>query len=443
MGIFKAYDIRGKYPAELDEKLAYLVGQAAARLLNAKTLVVGRDMRLSSESMSEALVKGITDQGTDCVDVGLVSTPADYFSIAHYDYPGGVMVTASHNPPGYNGFKISREQAIPMSYETGIGQIEKLVAQAPFEKASVPGKVTTRDIQPDYTRHILRFARNVKPLKVVVDAANGMGGKMFPPILGGLGLDATLLYFELDGSFPNHEANPLKEENLKDLKAKVLEVGADLGVALDGDADRCIFVDEKGETVPPDLVVALIARRILTAEKGATIIYDPRCSWAVKEEIERNGGRPALCRVGHAYMKAALREEDAAFAGELSGHYYFRDNFCADSGAIAMVELLNLISAEDKPVSEIIRPLKRYYATGEINFEVEDKDAKLEEIAEAFADGTTSRIDGITVEYQDWWFNVRKSNTEPLVRLNLEARTPELRDQAKARLMKYLGTPAR
>jgi len=340
MGIFKAYDIRGRYPGEVDERLAYLVGEATAKLLSVQTLVVGRDMRLSSESMSEALVKGVTDQGTDCVDVGLVSTPANYFSIAYYDYPGGLMVTASHNPPEYNGFKISREQAIPMSYETGIGEIEKLVAQAPFDKAGVPGKVTTKDIQPDYARHVLSFARNLKPLKVVVDAANGMGGKMFPPILEGLGLDVTCLYFELDGSFPNHEANPLKEENLKDLKAKVLEVGADLGVGLDGDADRTIFVDEKGETVPPDLVVALIARRILSAEKGATIIYDPRCSWAVKEEIERGGGKPALCRVGHAYMKAALREEHAAFAGELSGHYYFRDNFCADSGAIAAEKVL-------------------------------------------------------------------------------------------------------
>lgn len=443
MGIFKAYDIRGIYPSQLDEKLAHLIGQAIARLLGVKTLVVGRDMRLSSESVSEALIKGITEQGTDCVDIGLVSTPANYFGIAHYGYPGGVMVTASHNPPEYNGFKISREQAIPLSYETGIGEIEQLVGQAPFEKAGVPGQVTTKNIGPDYTRHVLSFTRDVKPLKVVVDAANGMGAQMFPPILEGLGLDVTPLYFQLDGRFPNHEPNPLKEQNLKDVKAKVLEVGADLGVALDGDGDRCIFIDEKGETVPPDLLVALIARRILKVEKGATIIYDPRCSWAVREEIEQAGGRAALCRVGHAYMKAALREQHAAFAGELSGHYYFRDNFCADSAAIAMVELLNLLSAEGKPISELVKPLKRYYATGEINFEVQDKQAKLEEIARAFADGKTARVDGVTVEYEDWWFNVRKSNTEPLVRLNLEARTLELRDKAKARLMAYLGTPVR
>ena len=441
MGIFKAYDIRGVYPGELNETLSHLIGKAVADFLDVKTLVVSRDMRVSSDALAEALNKGITEQGVDCIDIGLVSTPANYFGIANYGYPGGVMTTASHNPPQYNGFKISREQAIPLSYETGIGAIEKLVKEKKFRKVGSTGTVTTRDIQADYTRHVLSFAKDVKPLKIVVDVGNGMGGKMLPPILEALGLEVTPLYFELDGRFPNHEANPLKEENLKDVKAKVLEVGADLGVAVDGDADRATFIDERGETVPPDLVTALLAREVLTRERGATIIYEPRSSWAVREEIERLGGKSAICRVGHAYMKAALREKGAALAGELSGHYYFRDNFCADSAAIAMVLMLNLLSAEAQPFSAIVKPLRRYYHTGEINFQVEDKDARLEEIARAFSDGSISHVDGVTVEYPDWWFNVRKSNTEPLVRLTLEAKTPELRDKGKAKLMAHLGRP--
>ena len=440
-GIFKAYDIRGIIPDELSEKTAYLIGRAVGVFLARSPLVVSRDMRTTGPLIAGAVIDGITDSGRDVVDAGLLSTPANYFTIGHYDYPGGVQVTASHNPKEYNGMKISREQAQPVSYDTGIGEIERMVAEDSFPPAARKGKVGQRDVTADYTEHVLSFARDVKPLKVVIDAGNGMAGKMLPPILAQLPGEFVKLYFDLDGTFPNHEANPLKDQNLADLRKAVVDAHAHVGVAFDGDADRVGFIDETGAIIPNDLMGALLARQVLSHERGATVIYDPRSSWVVKEEIVAGGGVPQVERVGHSYMKATMRRLRAPFGLELSGHFYFRDNYCADSGVIGMMTLLSLLSREDASLSELLKPLRRYSSTGEINFEVTDKDAKIAEIADAFSDGEQSRVDGITVEYADWWFNVRKSNTEPLLRLTLEGKTPELRDAGYARVTAHLGEP--
>ena len=447
MGIFKAYDIRGIYvaratrPDELDEELARKIGRATAQFLRAERMVISRDMRLSSPSLLEAATHGITEAGCDAVDIGLSSTPANYFAIAACGFDGGLQVTASHNPKEYNGFKVSGHEARPISEETGLPEIEKIVIEGKFKPPAKKGSVDKKDIRQDYKSHVLRFAEETTPLKIVIDAANGMGGLEIPLIFDQLPCEIIPLYFELDGTFPNHEANPLKYENLQDLQAKVREVGADFGVALDGDCDRCAYVDERGEIISSDLITALIAREVLAKEPGAKIIYDVRSSWAVKEEIERAGGIPEKGRVGHSFMKAALREKSAAFAGELSGHYYFRDNFYCDSASIGLIKVLNLLSKIKKPVSEIIAPLNRYFATGEINFEVENKAAMIEEVARRFSDGKQDFLDGITVEYEDWWFNVRESHTEALLRLNLEGKTQELMEEGKAKLTRLLGKP--
>lgn len=440
-GIFKAYDIRGIVPDQLDTKTAYLIGRALAVFLRTGPLVVSRDMRVSGPEIAGALIDGITDSGRDVVDAGVLSTPANYFAIGYYGYPGGAQVTASHNPGQYNGFKMSREQAIPLAYETGISRIEQMAKDGNFPPAARKGKVGQRDVLADYAEHVLSFAGDIKPMKIVIDAGNGMAGRMLPPILDRLPLEVTPLYFELDGTFPNHDANPLKAENLVDLQRAVVEQGADVGVAFDGDADRVTFIDEKAAIIPNDLAGALIARQILSEEPGAVIICDPRSSWAVKEEIAGAGGRRHVERVGHAYMKGTMRRLKAPFALELSGHFYFRDNFCADSGVIAMLAILNLLSKGDAPLSELMKPLMRYHSTGEINFVVEDKDALIEEIARKFSDGRHEHVDGITVEYDDWWFNVRKSNTEPLLRLTLEGKTRELMEAGYDRVRSVLGKP--
>lgn len=441
MGIFKAYDIRGKVPAELDEALARKIGSATARFLRARTLVVGRDVRLSSPSIAAAAAEGICDAGCDVVDIGLCTTPMTYFAVGRYGYDGAAMTTASHNPPEYNGFKISREKAVPLSEDTGIRDIERLVRSGDLAPALRRGTRTSRDIRADYVRHVLSFARDIRPLKIVVDTANGCVGTIFQDVAKALPLQIVPLFFEPDGRFPNHEPNPLKEENLSALKAKLREERADLGAAFDGDGDRCMFVDETGVRAPNDLLTALIARDFLSRRPGAAVVYDLRSSWVVREEIERAGGKPIRERVGHAFIKGTMRKHDAVVGGELSGHYYFGDNFFADSGLIAFISILNVISASGGPLSRLIAPLRRYEATGEVNFHVEDKDGKIAELRRAFADGRHDDLDGITVEYPDWWFNVRKSNTEPLLRLNLEARTGKGLVQAREKLLAILGKP--
>jgi len=436
--IFKAYDIRGIYRDQLDEKLAERIGRATAIHLKASSLLVSRDMRASSESLADAVIRGVRSAGSDVLDAGLISTDANYFAIAHYKQSGGIQVTASHNPPEYNGFKISREEAIPMSYDSGLADIERLALGPQPAPASRQGRVAQKDILQDWAAHVLKFAREIKPLTVAIDAANGMAGKMLPPVLDRLPIRTERLYFELDGNFPNHEANPLKPENLVDLQEAVRAVGADLGAAYDGDADRCILVDETGAVVPSDLLTALFAGYLLRRHGPGAIVYDIRSSRVVPEEIRKHGGTPVRERVGHSFMKAALRKHNAIMGGELSGHFYWRDNYFADSGVIAMIQALNIISETGQSLSSLLKPLRRYHATGEINFDVEDKAAKIEEIARAFAGGRQDRLDGLTVEYDAWWFNVRPSNTEPKLRLNLEAETAQLMEAKKAEVIKVV-----
>ncbi len=441
MSVFKAYDIRGIYKKDLDEKLAYKIGFAFAKFLSGKKYVIGRDMRSSAETVSQAAADGMRAAGADVIDIGLVTTPMVYFAIGHLSADGGLCVTASHNPAEYIGFKLSRAEAKPISYDTGIADIEQMVTE---DQQSVPepGSHEKVDILPDYLAHVHRFAhKDGRKMTVVVDAGNGTAGVTVPKIFEKLNCDLIPLYLDPDGTFPNHEANPLKEENLEDLKKAVLEHKADLGVAYDGDADRAAFVDEKAKSIPCDLITALIAKEALKGNPGKAVVYDLRSSWVVAEEIEKAGGRPIRDRVGHSFMKATLRKEDGIFGGELSGHYYFADNYFADSADIAFLSIYNLMSTEGKKLSALVEPLRRYAATGELNFVVEDKDGVIQKIEETFNDGKIDHLDGITVTYEDWWFNVRKSNTEPLLRLTLEAKTKELMREARDRVTPLMGTP--
>lgn len=438
-GVFKAYDIRGTYPEPLDEELAYKIGAAAVRVVGASTVVVGRDMRASGEVLGEALIRGITDAGANVIDIGMSSTPMLYFAVGHWKADGGVMVTASHNPSEYNGFKFCKADAVPMAYDTGLAEIEKLVASSTTTEApGQKGNVETRDVGPEYRAHLLKFADDIKPLTVVIDAGNGVMGAFLPALFDKLSCEVIQLYFEPDGTFPNHEANPLKAENMADLIARVKETGADLGIAFDGDGDRSMYCDEKGEIVPCDFVTALLATEMLSREAGATIVYDLRSSWVVKEEIERLGGVALESRVGHSFIKATMRENDSIFAGELSGHFYFRDIFTTDNAELAALSVLSLVSRSGKPLSELIAPYRKYFASGEINFEVADKDAKLAALRERYADAEMHQLDGLTVRYADWWCNVRPSNTEPVLRLNLEARTAALREERLAEVKALL-----
>jgi phosphomannomutase len=448
VSIFKAYDIRGVYGEEVDLRTARAIGAAFARFLfagAARRVVVGNDMRASSPAVKKALLDGITAQGTDVVDIGLAETPMLYFAVGHLRADGGVAVTASHNPAQYTGFKMVREDAIPLSGDSGIQEIRALVEQdrGEQEPAARRGTVTTRDVRADYVRHVRSFMRPWRPARIVIDYANGMGGHVIPEILDGTGLQIESLYPELDGTFPNHEANPLRDANIAELARRVRASGAHLGAAFDGDADRCAFVDEHGVRVPSDIVTALIARALVPTEPGTAVVYDLRSSRVVPEEVERLGGRPIRERVGHSFMKAVLRREGGLFGGELSGHFYFRDNFYSDSGIIALVQVLNILCApaERRPFGEVVRELRKYPSTGEINFEVADKDAVIAKLAEVYGDGAVDFLDGITVQYPGWWFNVRKSNTEPLLRLNLEATDPRLFEPKKRELLARLGTP--
>jgi phosphomannomutase len=449
-GIFKAYDVRGIYPSELDEAAARRIGQAFRAVLDdedfahgGETVVVSRDMRPSSGPLAEALVEGLTAAGLDVVDIGLATTPMNYFAIGRLGAAGGVQVTASHNPAQYNGLKFSKHEARPVSGDHGIPLMERLVASGDLPVSSRRGRVRTADVFADYRRHVRHFLRrpaDARALTVVVDAANGMG-TMDLPLFESLGIELVPLYFELDGTFPNHEANPLKLENLRDLQAKVLEVGADLGVSCDGDFDRAAFVDEKGRPIGSDLSTALIAGELLSRDPGQHVLFDLRSSRAVAEYIAEKGGIPVRERVGHSFMKATLRQKRGLFGGELAGHYYFRDNYFADCAILAVVEILNLLWHSGKPMSEVVAPLERYAKSPETNFEVEDKAGKMRELEAAYADGRVDWLDGITVAYDDWWFNVRPSNTEPLLRLVCEARSEADLERRMAELVARIGTP--
>lgn len=450
-GIFKAYDIRGIYPDEIDEATAEKIGRAFPTILDdddhsgerPHTVVVSRDMRSHSPGLTRALVEGLRTAGVGVIDIGLATTPMSYFAVGHLGAAGGIQVTASHNPAEYNGMKLSKREARPVSGDHGISQIEEKVTSGDLPEAAKRGSYETMDVTGDYRRHILSFLQRPtdgRTLKVVADAANGMG-VLYRPILEAAGIELVPLYFELDGSFPNHEANPLKEENLEDLKAAVKREGADLGVAFDGDADRAGFVDENGRAVGSDLMTGLIAGELLERHPGRAVIYDLRSSRAVAEHIREHGGKPVRDRVGHSFMKATLRKEDGIFGGELAGHYYFRDAYFADSSILAVLEILNLLWKEDRPLSELVSAIDRYAKSPEINFQVADKQGKIDLLAEKYSDGEIDYLDGITVQYPTWWFNVRPSNTEPYLRLVCEAQTRDELDARRDELVNLLGKP--
>lgn len=422
--IFKAYDIRGIYGKDLDEALAGKIGRAFATFLKCRKVVIGHDMRPHSVPLFKALADGLMQQGVEVINIGLCSTPMSYYANGKLGADASIMLTASHNPGEWNGFKLCREQAIPISGATGIKEIEKIVLAGSFAPASGGGKVTEVDIGQDYIDHIRQFADLKRPLRLAIDFANAMG-IVENRVLDGL-VEVDPLFDTLDGTFPNHEANPLLEETWHALQHKVQSGQYDFGIAYDGDADRAGFMDEKGTIIPMDMITALIAEMVLKRDKGATIFYDLRSSWAVKELILANGGKPMMSRVGHAFIKQQMRENQAVFAGELSGHYYFKENYFAESSSLAALYVANLVSDSDEPLSELIKPIQKYFASGEINSEVEDTKSVFKHLRERYGRGKVIELDGLSVEFNDWWFNVRASNTEPLIRLNLEAKS---RDQ--------------
>lgn len=422
--IFKAYDIRGIYGETLTEELAYSIGRAFVTFLGCKTVIVGRDMRPHSVPLFTALARGLTEQGADVVDLGLVSTPMSYFANGTLGADASIMITASHNPGEWNGFKLCREKAIPISGATGIKDIEKLTLANAFKPAARVGTIRQQDVVAAYVERIRSFADLRRPLRVAIDYSNGMGISEGAVLRGLKGFEIDPLFDTLDGTFPNHEANPLHEETWTALRQKIQSGRYDLGLYFDGDADRVGFMDEKGNIVTSDMITALIAEVMLERNSGAAIFYDLRSSWAVKEVITERGGRPMMSRVGHAFIKEQMRSADAVFAGELSGHYYFRDNFFTESAALAAIYVANLISHGTQTLSELIRPIHRYAASGEINSEVSDVRAVLKRLRDRYgSQGKVLELDGLSVEFSDWWFNVRASNTEPLVRLNVEAKT--------------------
>jgi phosphomannomutase len=427
--VFKAYDVRGLYPAELDEDGAYAIGRAYVEQFEPRRIAVGHDMRLSSPTMAASLMAGAADAGADVVDLGMVGTEMLYFAVGELGLDGGVAVTASHNPKEYTGMKIVRRGALPVGGESGLLEIRERAVGGEWQQAE-QGQIVHEDIWERFVDRVLSFVDSdaIRPLRVVVDAANGMAGAMLPPVLERLPqVDTVRCFFEPDGSFPNHEPNPLLPENREFIVAKTRDEGADFGVAYDGDADRCFFVDDSGEFVPGDFVTALFAEQVLVKEPGGKVIYDVRASWAVPEVIERAGGVPLINRVGHSFIKQRMREEGAVFAGEVSAHYYFRDFSQADSGVIPFLLMLELVSRRGS-LSTALEPFRsRYFLTGEINTPVADVALKLQELKERFGpEGHVSHLDGLSIEADDWHFNVRPSNTEPLLRLNLEARSREL-----------------
>jgi phosphomannomutase len=430
-GIFKAYDIRGLHGSEMDETTALAIGRAFARVLgrlrskqpSELRVGLGRDMRLTAPAMAAAVRDGLIAEGATVVDAGMVATEMLYHLVGSRELDGGAMVTASHNPKAYTGVKLVREGALPLSGDAGIGDV-KAEIEAGLGEAPGGGSAEEVDVWDEFRAHALSFIdpANVKPMKVVVDGGNGMGGPMVGPILERLPLELEEMYFVPNGEFPDHEPNPLLEENRQMIIARVRESGADLGIAWDGDADRCFFIDGEGSFCDGDFICALLARSILQKNPGATILYDPRSSRAVPDLVAAEGGHSDLSRVGHAFFKARMREENAAFGGEVSGHYYFRDFWNADSGTIPALLVLELLSLDGRTMAELMEEFRsKYFISGEINSEVDDQAAKLEEIAARYSDGELTRLDGVSIDYPDWHFNVRPSNTEPLLRLNLES----------------------
>ena len=434
--VFKAYDIRGLYGDELDEDGAYLVGRAYVEQFEPRAIAVGRDMRLSSSAMAAAFIEGAADAGADVLDIGLVGTEMVYFAVVELGLDGGACITASHNPKEYTGMKIVRRGALPVGGDSGLAEIRTRALEG-FGSVQRRGDVREEDVWPGFVEKVLSFVdpESIRPLRVVVDAANGMAGVMLPPVLERLPqLDVARCFFEPDGTFPNHEPNPLLPENREFIIARTREENAALGVAFDGDADRCFFVDDTGEFVPGDFVTALLAESVLEREPGAKVIYDVRASRAVPETIERAGGIPLVNRVGHAFIKQRMRKEGAAFGGEVSAHYYFRDFSQADSGVVPFLLMVDLLSRRGRSLSQLLAPYReRFFLTGEINTPVADVPLKLQELKERYAaeGGRVSHLDGLSVDFDEWHFNVRPSNTEPLLRLNLEALEQSLMEEKR------------
>jgi len=431
-GIFKAYDVRGAYPDELDEAVAENIGAAFAGLINRGMIAVGRDCRPSSPALTAAFIRGYTGEGCAVTDFGMTSSPLLYYATIKGGFDGSAMVTASHLPPEINGIKLSRQQAIPLSGDDGLPALQRMVGEKPWgaQSARPSGPYRTGNLMGDYLAMVAGSVHNPHPLRIAIDAGDGMAGPEIPRLFSLLPiLEPVSINLEPDEQFPHHGPNPFLSSATDDLKALVRDSRADFGVAFDGDADRCIFVDEKGGRIPADLVTALIAASYLAREPGATFLYDLRSSRVVAETITALGGRPVRCRVGHAFIKEQMRQENALFAGELSGHYYFRDTGFCDNGIFAMAQMANLLSIKDQPLSQLIAPLKKYSSTGEINIRTERREAVTAALRAAFPGAGTDLLDGLTLEYPSWWFNLRPSNTEPVVRLNLEAGTKAARDE--------------
>jgi phosphomannomutase len=442
--IFKAYDIRGLYPAEINETVARQIGRGFVAYLGARRIGVSRDMRVSSPALAAAFMEGAREQGASVIDYGMLATDMLYFAVANDDLEGGAQITASHNPKQYNGVKMVRAGALPLSGDEGLGNIRDMIANDRLPAPGQAGSVTTRRILPDYLDKVLSFIDPsiIAPFNVVLDAGSGMAGLVAPPLFDRLACKTTRLCFEIDGTFPNHEANPLIEENRRDITEAVVRQKADIGIAWDGDADRCFFIDGSGEFISGDFVTALLAEAFLLKHPGATIIYDLRASRAVKDTVERHGGRALMNRVGHAFIKRRMRDEDGIFAGEVTGHYYFRDFSYADNGFIPALLMLELMSKKSQSLHDLLRPLReRYFISGEINTKVAsmtEVPRKLEALAARYKDGAQSTLDGLSVDYPDWHFNVRPSNTEPLLRLNLEAATLEQTEKRRDEVLSVI-----
>ena len=445
MGIFKSYDIRGVYGKEWDKGTAYSIGIALARYLKAREIAVGRDARLSSVEIFGALAAGITDAGCSVADIGLCDTPAVYFATAFYGLDGGVMITASHNPAEYNGLKVSARASVPVGYGSGLEILEKMAAEKQDRADGPRGEIRSLDIRKDYIAHLSKFGGRIRGVSAVIDCSNGTAAVFLKDLLAGLEGSYTLMFDEPDGRFPNHPPNPLVEENLAALKLRVREQKAGLGICFDGDADRVMFVDETGGFVSPDLLIGLIGDYYLlhdpnaASRKGSVVSYDVRSSRAVVEYLESLGARPRMCKVGHSHAKKLLRDTGGLFGGELAGHYYFRENFFCDSGMIAALMVLSVLSLEAMPMSKLIARIRKYFFSGELNFEVSNGRKIVEKIRGEYPDGKLNELDGIRVDFPSWWFNLRTSNTEPLLRLVLEASSVEELEKRKKELVEKIG----
>jgi len=443
--IFKAYDVRGLYPGEINEDAARQIGRGFAAYLDAKRIGVSRDMRVSSPTVAAAFIEGARSHGTDVIDYGMCGTDMIYFAVVRDGLDGGAQITASHNPKEYNGIKMVREGAFPLSGDAGIGDIRDMIAANSFPNARGPkGALESRDLLDAYVEKVMSFIDPgvIKPFNVVLDAGSGMAGVVAPRLFDRLPCKTTRLCFEVDGTFPNHEANPLIEENRQDIVERVVGEKADIGIAWDGDADRCFFIDGTGEFIAGDFVTALLAEAALIKSPGQKIVYDVRASYAVKDIVAHYGGTALMNRVGHAFIKRRMREEDAIFGGEVTGHYYFRDFYYADNGFIPALLILELMSRKGKTLHELLKPLReKYFISGEINTKVADISLvgeRLKALAERYKDGNTYTLDGFSAEFPDWHFNVRGSNTEPMLRLNLEALTPALMEAKRDEVLKVI-----